>query len=548
MQDAPSVPGYDLGEVLGSGASSTVWRARPTGGGSEVAVKLVRAGEGAEREVTVLRALRHEHVVPLRDCVTTPDGSLALVLDVVEGGTLAQLVAARGHLRPGEVVTVVAPLAATLADLHERGIQHGDLAPGNVLFDREGKPLLGDLGTVRITGEVREEAFGTPGYVDPAVVAGGAPGPSSDVYGLGALAWFALTGRTPPVALLREPLATVVAGLPDGLVAAVEEALDPDPARRPDPAALARRVFDAVPAEPVWLVGRAPADGGLTHRIRQLAAADQAAGSTARHRALRRPHRAPRALAAVVRERVGGRGPRRRRWLGAIVVATLLTVGMVAAPRLVAGVQRSRAASERVAQAGHVAAVNLPDVGASRAEGVAAEGVAAEAVTLPPAAAPPATGAPSASVERSAPALTPEQARQVVEQLSDERAAAFSGASVDLARITAPGSAAEATLRDALAGLQRAGLVYRGLRLTTRAVSVRGAAPRSAAEAADAGSTTGDGGGGQVVVDVVTDVSAYEVVDRQGRVRQRISARSGTTSRLVLVRTRAGWRVAATQA
>jgi serine/threonine protein kinase len=193
-QDAvPNVPGYELVGVLGAGAGGRVWRARPGATpvgvpAHDVALKIVRGGDRAERELAVLRGVRHEHVVRLRDSVPLPDGSLALVLDLVDGGTLAQLVAARGHLRPGEVVTVVAPLAATLAELHAAGIQHGDIAPGNVLFDASGRPMLGDLGTVRITGEAREEQFGTPGYVDPVVVAGGLAGPASDVYGLAALA------------------------------------------------------------------------------------------------------------------------------------------------------------------------------------------------------------------------------------------------------------------------------------------------------------------------------------------------------------------------
>ena len=231
----------------------------------------------------MLRGVRHEHVVRLRDSVPLPDGSLALVLDLVDGGTLAQLVAARGHLRPGEVVTVLAPLAATLAELHAAGIQHGDLAPGNVLFDASGRPMLGDLGTVRITGETREEQFGTPGYVDPVVVAGRRRRTGQRRLRPRRAGLVRVDRSAPPGAVLRPPLDDVVPGLPPALVEAVEAALDPDPARRPEPAALARQVYDAAAAEPVWLVGSTPADGGLTRRIRQLAASD-AAVAPPRHR------------------------------------------------------------------------------------------------------------------------------------------------------------------------------------------------------------------------------------------------------------------------
>jgi hypothetical protein len=492
----PVVPGYEPVDLLGAGSGGRVWRARcvPTAAGAapDVAIKIVRGGESAERELAVLRGVRHEHVVRLLDCVPLPDGSLALVLDLVEGGTLAQLVAARGHLRPGEVVTVLAPLAATLAELHAAGVQHGDLAPGNVLFDASGRPMLGDLGTVRITGEAREEQFGTPGYVDPVVVAGGAAGPASDVYGLGALAWFALTGATPPGAVLRPALDDVVPGLPAALVAAVETALDPDPARRPEPALLARQVYDAAPAEPVWLVGSTPADGGLTRRIRQLAASD-ADVAPARHRLRagrwrRRgqqsdPSSPPPAEAA---------SPGARRWrtwsavLGAGTVAAL--VALAALQLLPAGASVHRPASRQ-------APPPKADV---------ATAAAADRWTVP----------------------SDAQVTTVVQRLAAARAAVFAAADPALLDgVTVPGSPADQAARVAVATLRQHGLRYRGLALRTRSAHVR---------------TTDDR---TLVVDVVTDVSAYDVVDGRGKVSRREAARPGTTSRLVLVATSQGWRV-----
>jgi hypothetical protein len=519
------VPGYELVVPLGTGAGGRVWRARasatPAGTpAQDVALKVVRGGDRAERELAVLRGVRHEHVVRLRDSVPLPDGSIALVLDLVEGGTLAQLVAARGHQRPGEVVTVVAPLAATLAELHAAGIQHGDLAPGNVLFDAGGRPMLSALGTVRVTGEARDEQFGTPGFVDPVVVAGGRAGPASDVYGLGALAWFALTGLTPPGALLREPLADVVPGLPEALVAAVEAALDPDPARRPDPASLARRVYDAAPAEPVWLVGNAPVDGGLTHRIRQLAA-DEAALTPPRHRGnpvrrapwRRRPDKSG-STSSVPRSDARPARVRRAAVIGAGVVgvAVLVLVWTVLAP------SGGHSTDEPTSQEVTVAVVTTtPATPGMRGE----RRVASAAPSTP---ARPATD--EARGTGGAAQLTDRQATEVVQQLSAGRAAAFiTGDTAALDRVTVPGSPADRLARDALAGLRQQGVVYRGLVLRTRSAKVR--------------STDG----AAVVVDVVTDVSAYDVVDGRGTVRQRSAARSGTTSSLVLLATRRGWRV-----
>ncbi len=314
----PQVPGYRLTTVLGRGAGGAVWAGEPCGGGAEVAVKVVAAGPRAERELAVLSAIRHPHVVALREVLVLDDGRLALVVAKLDGGTLAQVVAARGRLRAGEVVTCLAPLAQTIADLHAQGVQHGDLAPGNVLFDRTGRPLLADLGTVRVTGEPRHEVYGTPGFVDPVILTGGLPGPASDVYGLGALAWFALAGAPPPAVPLRTTLTDVVPSAPPDIVAAIEAAVDPDPAQRPHPAELASRLRAAAVAEPVWRTGLAPADGGLTRRLRSAAEdlADDPAGAadprgrSARHRRDRRTSLAVGAPVALGRRTGGRRGPR----------------------------------------------------------------------------------------------------------------------------------------------------------------------------------------------------------------------------------------------
>jgi hypothetical protein len=521
-RDAPHGAGSELLGVLGVGAGGPVWRARSVtdaapARGQDVAVKVVRGGDDVQRELALLRRVRHEHVVGLRDSVPLADGAVALVLDLVDGGTLAQLVAARRHLTPGEVVTVLAPLATALADLHALGIQHGDVAPGNVLLDREGRPFLSDLGTVRITGELREEQFGTPGYLDPVVLAGGAGGPSSDVYGLGALAWFSLTGCTPPSALVREPLVDALPGLPAELGDVVEAALDPDPARRPGPAELARRMYDAVPPQPVWQVGSAPADGGLTHRIRRLAAAESA---EPRHRArggrkavecLR--HSGVGQVVATLRAAVP-------RWAAAILVALVvaLTVGalVVAVPlgRHPAGEPRTQPSRG----SGHLTPAEHPS------QRPAALDVARTTATVRPADVHP-RGVRTAAVPSR---LSDRQAVAVVQTLSSARAATFEGADESaLDAVTVPGSPADRAARAAIVAMRAAGVRYRGVHLRVRTAQVSGVGPQGTS------------------VEVVTDVSAYDVVGRDGDVRRHLAARPGTASRLVLVLTAAGWRVAA---
>ncbi len=77
------------------------------------------------------------------------------------------------------------PLAQALASVHAQGLVHGDVTPANVLFAADGRPMLSDLGISRLLGSPAAEVGGTGGYLDPAVVAGAAPGPASDVHGLG---------------------------------------------------------------------------------------------------------------------------------------------------------------------------------------------------------------------------------------------------------------------------------------------------------------------------------------------------------------------------
>ena len=370
--DTPHVPGHELLEPLGTGASATVWRG---GRGTEVvAVKVVAPGPDADRELAVLRAVDDPHVVGLRDAVALADGRLALVTDLLDGGTLAGVVAARGRLRPGEVVTVLVPLARALAALHAQGIQHGDVAPGNVLFSGDGRPSLADLGTTRVTGVAREEVYGTAGYVDPAVLTGGAASPSSDVYGLGALGWLALTGAAPPAPPCRPALRDLVPGAPEALVDAVESAVDPRPDERPSPLELARAVHAAALAEPVWRPGGAPSDGGLTRRVGDLR---RAAAGPPRHRR--------------------GRPVRSRRgWAGALAVALAalaLTGGGLA---VASGRERTVAAVPATGE--------LTDVEAATAVVVRLARLRAEALADPRAGAPTgaATGSPAARADAEA--------------------------------------------------------------------------------------------------------------------------------------------------
>lgn len=272
MDDAqvPEVPGYDVGRLLGRGGSADVWLAREQGTGREWALKCFRAagsrfqgsatisGEDVRREIRILSVLDHQHLIKAHDAihVAGPVSGTALTMDYAAGGSLAQVVAARGRLSVGETVTILTPIAQALGYLHGKGFTHSDVSPGNVLFTGQGKPMLSDLGVARMLGDPGGTgSAGTCGFLDPspvdAVRAGLQPG--SDVYSAAALGWFCLTGVAPGRTADRPPLSLLVPGVPADLAAALEAGLNEDRRLRPDALALATAVYRSAEPQPVDL-------------------------------------------------------------------------------------------------------------------------------------------------------------------------------------------------------------------------------------------------------------------------------------------------------
>lgn len=315
----PVVPGYTLHELLGRGGSGEVWRAAPRRGGDPVAIKVLVEGDPQRqaREAALLGELDHPHLVRLIEVVHQPRRGgaprVALVLDLLEGGDLAALLGVRGRLTPGEVVTVCAPVAAALAHAHAHGIAHADLSPANIVFTAEGRPVLTDLGVGRVIGETADAEV-TPAYVDPAVARGGAPGPASDVFGVAAAAFHALTGVAPwNAATPADTLAVAAHGFlpdltelapdaPSALLEVIGRGLAADPHQRGSAAAFALDLRHACRPEPVALTAGAAARRApdprteLTHivpgrRPRPAPVVREPAGRLARCRELLAEHR-----------------------------------------------------------------------------------------------------------------------------------------------------------------------------------------------------------------------------------------------------------------
>ncbi|WP_192498731.1 serine/threonine-protein kinase [Ornithinimicrobium pratense] len=335
MSTPPQIPGYTLTGQLGTGATATVWRGRRVCDGLPVAVKVVapldgRVGE-ALQEAGLLARVRHQHVVHLYDVLPLRDAdppAVALVTQLAGGGSLAQVLASRRLLSPGELVTVLQPVAAALADLHQMGVVHGDLSTGNIVFREDGMPLLADLGTARIVGEHRLRGVGTgagDGMVAPEVIEGFPATRESDVYQLGALARLTLTGQVPGPGFDRQPLAQVAPDLPELLVDLVHRCMAGAPEDRPDAEELAVALHAVAPPEPVEVAPDADPAHGLTQRLRQVAQEDEAARAGRDQPGAHRPERVdPDAPHADARQQDGRQ--RARAIVGLAVGALLLVM------------------------------------------------------------------------------------------------------------------------------------------------------------------------------------------------------------------------------
>jgi hypothetical protein len=254
-----AVDGYVLTDLIGFGATGEVWRGRDVTTHEPVALKRLwePATDGLvlrlRQDAAVVAEVAGPHAVRVLEVAALAGGEVVLVMADAAGGSLAALLARRGRLHPSEVVTMLGPLAQVLADLHRRGMVHGDLTPNNVLFTADGCPMLADAGLAIATDEKPGD---DRGYRGPELDGGTAATPAADCFGLAALGYAALTGVPPRNATgVVEPIVGRAPWVPVPLAAAIEAALVPDPAMRPDLAGFGAAVLAACNAAPVRLTG-----------------------------------------------------------------------------------------------------------------------------------------------------------------------------------------------------------------------------------------------------------------------------------------------------
>jgi serine/threonine-protein kinase len=247
---------YELLEEIARGGMGVVWKARQVRLNRVVALKIMRDGAFAsprevrrfQVEAEAAAALKHPGIVTIHE-TGEHEGVPYFSMEYVEGTSLADVVAP-GPLAPRRAARYVAAIARSVDHAHRQGILHRDLKPANVLIDADDSPKVTDFGIAKrldaATDLTITDLLGTPRYMAPEQAAGReeAVGPATDVYGLGAILYELLTGRTPfegttlPELLLQildqDPVAprTVRREVPADIDAICLRCLEKEPRRR----------------------------------------------------------------------------------------------------------------------------------------------------------------------------------------------------------------------------------------------------------------------------------------------------------------------------
>ncbi|MFC6067692.1 serine/threonine-protein kinase [Streptomyces ochraceiscleroticus] len=203
---------YRLGDVLGRGGMGTVWRARDEVLGRTVAVKELRFPGGVEedekrrlitrtlREAKAIARIRNHGAVTVYDVVDEDDRPW-IVMELVEGRSLAEVIRDDGALTPRRAAEVGLAVLDVLCAAHREGILHRDVKPSNVLIADDGRVVLTDFGIAQVEGDPSVTStgmlVGAPSYISPERARGQKPGPPSDLWSLGGLLYACVEGVPP---------------------------------------------------------------------------------------------------------------------------------------------------------------------------------------------------------------------------------------------------------------------------------------------------------------------------------------------------------------
>jgi serine/threonine-protein kinase len=279
---------YAIERKIGEGAMGVVYQARHRLLRRPTAVKLLQTKRGSskeaqvrfEREVQVLSQLTHPNTVAVYDYGHS-EGDFYFAMEYLDGVNLERLIAGYGPQPAARVIYILVQVCGSLEEAHAKGLIHRDIKPANILLCRRG--LLHDVvkvvdfGLVKdVTADAADASMiiaGTPRYIAPEAIADpGVAGPASDLYSLGATAYFLLTGkpvfdgRTPMDLYMQHttvepvpPSQRTDRPVPAALEALILRCLAKDPAARPAGAAELRRALAAMAEAPDWDEAKAAA-------------------------------------------------------------------------------------------------------------------------------------------------------------------------------------------------------------------------------------------------------------------------------------------------